>query len=310
LLQYHYYLTDVFTRQLFGGAQIAVFPYAEKLNKEQMQLAARELNLSETVFIKKRDPLTGTLILRVFSPQEEVNFAGPPIIASAFVLARIGGIELKDGETSVVFKQNVGDIEAHISSENGKPTSVQFTRTVSPVVDCFAPLSEELAGFLSLTSADIDSKKYSARLVSCGFPYLIVPVHHYETVRKARFDYSVWSQSTAPQTAAQEILLFSPKTAHPETDFHTRLLGPRIGISEDPPVGSAMPAFASYLCSFDSLRKGTYAFAVDRGEARQRRSVLHLEMDHKGLDSLTLRVGGGAVMVAEGVMTIPEIGQL
>jgi trans-2,3-dihydro-3-hydroxyanthranilate isomerase len=76
---------------------------------------------------------------------------------------------------------------------------------------------------------------------------------------------------------------------------------------EDPPVGNAMPAFASYLCSFDFMKKGTYTFTVDRGDENNRRSVLNLEMDHKGEYTLTIRVGGAAVMVAEGVMTIPEI---
>jgi len=67
-----------------------------------------------------------------------------------------------------------------------------------------------------------------------------------------------------------------------------------------------MPAFASYLCSFDFMQKGTYTFTVDRGEQSNRRSVLNLEMDHKGENMLTIRVGGAAVMVAEGVMSIPE----
>jgi trans-2,3-dihydro-3-hydroxyanthranilate isomerase len=74
---------------------------------------------------------------------------------------------------------------------------------------------------------------------------------------------------------------------------------------KDPPGGSAMPAFASYLCSFEFVQKGTYTFAVDRGDERNRRSVLNLEMDNKGSDTLTIRVGGAAVMVAEGVMNIP-----
>jgi trans-2,3-dihydro-3-hydroxyanthranilate isomerase len=69
-----------------------------------------------------------------------------------------------------------------------------------------------------------------------------------------------------------------------------------------------MPAFASYLCSFEFMQKGTYTFAVDRGEQSNRRSVLNLEMDHKGEDTLTIRVGGAAVMVAEGVMTVPDLG--
>lgn len=306
-MKYNYYIADVFTRQIFSGAQIAVFPYAESLNKEQMQLVARELNLSETVFVKKRDVRTGKIVMRVFSPQREIDFAGHPIIASAFVLASVGAIELTGPITPVVFQQNAGEIEVNISGENGQPTFVQFTRKVSAVIDRFAPSTEELANFLSLQPSEFDTKKYSARLVSCGFPYLIVPVFNYETVRKARFNYAAWSQSTAPQTAAQEILLFSPKTPHVDADFNARLFGPRIGIHEDPPVGSAMPAFACYLCSFEFLQKGTYTFAVDRGEEKHRRSVLNLEMDHKGLDSLTLRVGGEAVMVAEGVMTIPDL---
>jgi len=143
--------------------------------------------------------------------------------------------------------------------------------------------------------------------VSCGLPYLIVPVWQYESVRTAKFNAAAWSESNAPQTAAQEILLFSPKTPFADADFNVRLLGSRIGLHEDPPVGSAMPAFASYLCSFDFMQKGTYTFSVDRGDAYNRRSVLNLEMDHKGEDELTIRVGGAAVLVAEGVMTVPEL---
>lgn len=305
-MKYDYYIADVFTRQIFSGAQIAVFPNAETLNKQQMQLVARELNLSETVFVKKRDKLTGRRVMRVFSPQRELDFAGHPIIATAFVLASIGDIELNATITPVLFEQNAGAIEVNISAEDGKPTFVQFTRKVSSIIDRFAPTTEELASFLSIEPGAIDTKKYSPRLVSCGFPYLVVPVFSYETVRKARFNYATWSQSSAPQTAAQEILLFSPKTSLADANFHARLLGSRIGIHEDPPVGSAMPAFAAYLCSFESMQKGTYTFSVDRGEEKHRRSVLNLEMDHKGTDTLTLRVGGEAVLVAEGRMTVPD----
>jgi trans-2,3-dihydro-3-hydroxyanthranilate isomerase len=156
-----------------------------------------------------------------------------------------------------------------------------------------------------LQIADIDHKKYSPRLVSCGFPYLVVPVWHYQSVRKARFNYKSWSQSAAPQTAAQEILLFAPKSPEPDADFHARLLGPNIAIYADPPVGSAMPAFCSYLCSFEHTRKGTHAFAVERGEQTSRRSLIQLEMDHKQQEKLTVRVGGRAVLFAEGTVELP-----
>ncbi|MCX7103391.1 MAG: PhzF family phenazine biosynthesis protein [Methylobacter sp.] len=305
-MNYKYFIADVFTRQIFSGAQIAVFPQAKGLNKQQMELIARELNLSETVFVLQPDPRSSTRVMRIFSPHREIDFAGHPIIATAFVLGSMGLIELNEAVTPIIFKQNTGALEVNISAQEGIPTFVQFTRTVSSFVDRFAPTSEELASFLAIDPAEIDNKKYAPRLVSCGFPYLIVPVWNYETVRKAKFNYAAWSQSAAPQTAAQEILLFAPKTPFADSDFNARLLGSRIGINEDPPVGSAMPAFASYLCSFEHLKKGTYTFAVDRGDDMNRRSVLNLEMDHKGLNTLTIRVGGEAVMVAEGIMTVPE----
>ena len=305
-MKYNYYIADVFTKQIFSGAQIAVFPNAEGLTNEQMQLIAKELNLTETVFVFHPDKQLTCRKLRIFSPQGEIDFAGHPIIAAAYVLAHCGDIQLTAAITPIVFEQNAGPFNINISAEQGQPSFVQFTRKVSSVIDYFTPSDEELSAFLSLQASELDHKKYATRLVSCGVPYLIVPVWRYESVRKAKFNYSAWSSSNAPQTAAQEILLFSPKTPFADADFNARLLGPRIGMHEDPPVGNAMPAFASYLCSFEFMQKGTYTFAVDRGEENSRRSLLNLEMDHKGEDTLTIRVGGTAVMVVEGVMNIPD----
>jgi trans-2,3-dihydro-3-hydroxyanthranilate isomerase len=242
--------------------------------------------------------------MKTFSPYGEIDYTGHPIIAAAYVSAFSGGVELSEQYTSLIFEQNVGLVNVNITNTDGKPSFIQYTRQVSPIVDYYTPTENELANFLDIEETHIDTKKYSTRLVSCGFPYLVVPVYYYETLRKARFNLSAWSQSVAPQTSAQEILLVSPKTPHRDSNFSLRLLGPNIGIHDDPPVGSAMAAFASYLCSFDHTRKGTYSVAVDRGDEKSRRSVINLEMDHKGEDKLTIRIGGEAVLVAEGVMKI------
>lgn len=298
----NYYIADVFTRELFQGAQIAVFPNAESLSDEQMALLAREMNLSETVFLSAIGDNPTELRMRVFNPFGEISFAGHPIIAAAFVLAESGQIELSSAITAIKLEQNVGMIDVNISSEEGKATFIQFTQKVSSILDRFAPTDEELARFLGIQQSELDHKKFAPRLVSCGFPYLIVPVWNYETVREAKFNYSAWSQSAAPQTAAQEMLLFSPKTPFQDADFNLRLLGPRIGINDDPPVGNAIPAFCSYLTSFDHIQKGTHAFAVDRGDANSRRSVLNIEMDNKREEQLTIRVGGNAVMFSQGTI--------
>lgn len=301
-----YYIADVFTKQLFNGAQIAVFPNADGLSDTTMKLLARELNLSETVFVLHPDKADDRRKLRIFSPKKELDFAGHPIIATAYVLGLCGDIRLSQTITPMIFEQNAGAIAVNITAENGKPTFVQFTRKVLAIVDRFAPTDEELAGFLSLKQSELDHLKYSPRLVSCGFPYLIVPVWNYESVRHAKFNMTAWSQSIAPQTAAQEILLFAPKSPFPDADFNARLFGPHIGLHDDPPIGSAMPALAAYLCSFEHTQKGTHVFAVDRGDADSRRSVINLEMDNKGHESVMLRVGGEAVLFARGTIELPE----
>ena len=305
-MNYKYYIADVFTNQVFNGAQVAVFPVADGLSDQVMLKIAREVHLSETVFLFKQHDSDNSWQMRVFSPIAEIDYTGHPVIAAAYVLASCGELDLKEKNTSLVFEQNIGSVFVNVSGSNSKPSFIQYTRQVTPVVDYYAPTDGEIAKILSISEAEIDNKKYSTRLVSCGFPYLIVPVFYYETVRKARFNFSVWTQSTAPQTAAQEILLVSPRTPNKDSEFAVRLLGPNIGVHQDPPVGSTMAAFASYLCSFDFMREGTYTYAVERGDEKVRRSVLNLEMDHKGEDKLTIRVGGEAVVVSDATMYIPE----
>ncbi|HIB61742.1 MAG TPA: PhzF family phenazine biosynthesis protein [Methylococcaceae bacterium] len=301
----NFYITDVFTKQAFGGAQVAVFPDASGLEKEQMAIMAKELNLTESVFVMPPEETDDSYRMYVFTPNGEVDFSGHPIIATGFVLASSGIITLEGTNTALTLQQNVGPID--VSGEWNRPEFVRFSRQFSSIVDRFAPRDVELAQILSIAPELIDNKHYTARLVFCGAPYLVVPVHSYEAVREARFDFNAWSQSVAPQTTAQEVLLFSRKSAHQDIDFHCRLLGSKIAHYDDPPVGTAMPALAAYLCSYDHIREGTYTFSVDRGEAKNRRSVLSLEMDKKAKQLKTLRLGGEAVLVAEGSMKVPEL---
>ncbi|MCF6251665.1 MAG: PhzF family phenazine biosynthesis protein [Methylococcaceae bacterium] len=305
-MNYKYYIADVFTNQVFNGAQVAVFPVADGLSDQMMLKISREIHLTETVFLFKQHDSENSWQMRVFSPTAEIDYTGHPVIAAAYVLASSGELGLTEKNTTLVLEQNTGPVFVSVSGANGKPNFIQYTRQVSPVVDYYAPTDGEIANILNISETDIDNKKYCTRLVSCGFPYLIVPVFYYETVRKARFNFSVWTQSTAPQTAAQEILVVSPRTPNKDSEFAVRLLGPNIGVHQDPPVGSTMASFAAYLCSFDFMREGTYTYAVERGDEKVRRSVLNLEMDHKGEDKLTIRVGGEAVVVADATMYIPE----
>ncbi|MFH0342885.1 MAG: PhzF family phenazine biosynthesis protein [Chromatiales bacterium] len=306
-----YYTADVFTHSVFHGAQIAVFPHARGLDAAMMQLIARELNLPQTVFVFPPLEDTGRRRIRIFSPLAEAEFGGHGIIAAAFVLASMGAIALPQPHTPVVLEQTSGPVEVHITRDPkapATPTRAQFSMKTRYTIDRFVPAEDELAGILSLGVSDLRAPRaprYTPLLVSCGYPYLIVPISSYAAVRRAQFNYTAWSQSTAPAIFAREVLLFSRHSETPRFDFHARLVAPHIGIGDDPPIASAMPAFAGYLCSHPHIRTGTYSFTIERGEARARKSLLSVEMNNQRTADLTVRVGGPAVMVSKGLMSIP-----
>ena len=164
-MKYNYYIADVFTNKIFNGAQIAVFPNAEGLNAEQMALIAREFNLSETVFIFHKPDDEHARRMRIFSPLGEIDFAGHPIIAAAYVLALCGEVELSKPITPIVIEQNCGPIEVNVTRQDGKPTFIQFTRSSGSIVDRFAPTDEELAGFLGIEQSEIDHKNPPFRVI-------------------------------------------------------------------------------------------------------------------------------------------------
>ena len=298
-----YYTLDVFTNTPFQGVQTAVFPYAEKLSDESLIDIAREINVPETVFIYPVDE-DDTFKLRIFSPKGEIDFAGHPMLATAHVLLETGQIKLEGAYTSINLKQKSQDIVANISVNDDGAKFVQFTLQCMPVVDRYTPTGSELAKLLTINENDIDHSSYHTRLVSDGLPYLIVPLKSQDAVDKACFDLNAWSLSSAPAMAAQEIMLFSSKTNSSDSNFHVRLVGPNIGLHEDPPVGSAMPVFAAYIASHEEIREGTYSFAIDRGMAGKRRSLLQLEMDKHIGRPLTLRVGGDSVLVSKSELLV------
>ena len=302
-----FYTADAFTDKPFHGAQVAVFPHAEGLDRERMQLIAREFNLTETVFLSPPAKETEPRRMHIFSPSSEVNFAGHTIIAAAYVLASIGEIPLTRKHTPLVLKLNGGPVQVYITGDEGKPVFVQFALTTRAQIDRFVPAYGELADILSIKDFDVEKLKYTPLLVSDGDPYLIVPLRSYEAVRKARFNFNAWGQSSAPATLSQEIFLFSTDTRHPSSDFHGRLIGPQIGPKEDPPISPALPAFAHYLCAQPQVKAGTHTFTIDRGQPATRLSVLSVEMDNKQTEELTTRVGGQAVLISEGRFGLGEL---
>ena len=305
---------DVFTQTVFSGAQIAVVytvkdttekkEGGENLNDQQMQAIAAEFNVSDTVFVSAIDASKNHFSLRIFTPRKETGFGSHTIVAAAHVLAHVGQLNLKEKHTPLLLDHRGTQLTAHVSHDNGEIQLVQLSLTTGPIVDNYVPSTEDLSELLSLPSRDLSVKPYRSLLVSNNGVYIVIPVKNLEAIKSAEFNHKAWNQSLAPNTSAQQLLLFCQRGESPGADFHLKLLGPNIGRQEDPPVGAAIPAFSAYLCAHPHVKKGTYSFIAERGLQSSRQSLLHVELDNKGNDQLTLRVGGSAVVVCEGRMKI------
>lgn len=295
---------DVFTRNVFSGAQIAVVLDAETLNDKQMQTVATEFAVSDTVFVRAIDAKKNYFSLRIFTPVKETGCGSHTTVAAAYALAHAGALSLKEKHTPILLEHRGNQLNVHVSHNQGEIELVQLSWVTQPIVDNYVPGNGELAELLSLPERALEVKPYRSLLVSNNGIYIVVPVRGLESIKAAQFNARAWHQSLAAHTAAQQLLLFTQQCENPGSDFHLKLFSPNIGPQQDPPVGAAIPAFGAFLCAHQHIKPGTYSFIAERGLQSVRQSLLHVELDNKGKENLTLRVGGEAVIASEGRMKI------
>ena len=293
-----FYTADVFTSAMFGGNQLAVFPDASKIPPRLMQPIARELNLSETVFVLPPEDAKHTRKIRIFTPGTELPFAGHPTVGTAFVLASIGEVTLRESETAIVFEEGVGPVAVTIRGDGGQPTYCELTSAKIPELGPPPPPVEEVAAVLSLRPEEIRSNALAPRGASCGVPYFFVPLRDLDSLGRARPDLSVWERSFA-NTFAPNLYPFVETAGADGADIRGRMFAPWMGIPEDPATGSAAAAMAGYLVAARPPRTETVRWVVDQGVEMGRPSRMHLACDRAGDRVAAVRVGGASVMVAE-----------
>ncbi len=302
-MHYRYHTADVFTDRPFGGNQLAVFPQAEGLAGGQMQQIARELNLSETVFVLPPEEPAHSRKLRIFTPQIEVPFAGHPTVGTALVLAQVGEIALTGERTTIVLEERVGPIAVVIRSESGRPVDAQFTTAVLPEFGPPPPPPEDIARMLSLAEADLLLETRPPVAVSCGLPFLFVPLRDLDAVRRAQLRLQDWERLLSDYWAPH-VHVFAHDAELPGCDLHARMFAPGAGVPEDPATGSAAAALAGLLAARSPEQGGTLRWTVEQGLEIGRPSVIEIEADKAGGEIVAVRVGGSAVMMSEGLMRI------
>ena len=297
-----FHTLDVFTGRTFGGNPLGVFPDSTHLSTEVMQSIAREMNLSESVFLGPPETPEGTARVRIFTPGVEVPFAGHPTVGTAIFLARTMGAGA--GDTTLVLEENVGPVPVDVRFENGAPVFARFTTAMLPEHRPSPHSCAELAAMVGLDESEVCTGDLEPELVSCGLPYHIVPVASIEAVRRAFLDMSLWGSMLA-DSWAHHVYLVCMDGEGDGVDVRVRMFAPGSGVPEDPATGSAAAALAGYLSRADGREEGSLSWTVEQGLEMGRPSIIHVEADRARGATSAVRVGGSAVAVSRGTMIVP-----
>lgn len=298
-----FYTADVFTTEAFGGNPLAVFPQAAGIVADRMQAIARELNLSETVFVLPPETATGTRRLRIFTPGGEIPFAGHPTVGTAFVLAAIGEIPLVgDDDTAIVFEEGVGPVPVTIRSRAGRPVFSELAAAQTPIVGPVDLSIADLAAMVGLEPAELTVPGWQPATASCGLPFTVIPVRDGATLGRSRLNLTRWENQLATSDAPQVYLV----TGLGGDRLTVRMFAPALGIPEDPATGSAAAALGGYLVQGRSLPDGEHQWAIDQGQAIQRPSHLSVTVAIDQGQITGVRVGGSSVLISEGIIYRPQ----
>lgn len=295
-MPHRYIIADVFTEQAFGGNQLAVLPDARGLSTRAMQSLAREFNFSETTFVLPADDANHAFRVRIFTPANELPFAGHPTVGTAAVLAREGLIP-RTG--TVVFEEGVGPVSVDVDVSDARAFARLNLETgvKSPYE---RPSRETAAAALSLP---VDTVR-DAWFASVGVPFAFIHLADRDAVDRASLDYAAWNAGFSHEFG-RSLYLFAGELAA-GSGLYARMFAQDMGIAEDPATGSAAATLAGSLAERLPEREGVFTWHIDQGVKMGRPS--HIEASAAKRDGRTVRVmaGGAAVIVAEGTIQVPE----
>jgi trans-2,3-dihydro-3-hydroxyanthranilate isomerase len=298
-----YVLLDVFTDAPLAGNPLAVVLDCAGLDAARMLQIAREFNLSETVFVLPAANPVHSARLRIFTPAMELPFAGHPTIGSAVLLARQSMGDVDEFEKVLVLEEGVGPVRCGVWGRGRKQGHAIFDLPRLPV-EATAPQDRNaIAGALGLVASEIGFENHRPSAWSAGMPVSFVPVRNLAVMSKVVPQAALWSVAfgaPVPDVA----FLYTRETEGLGRQFHARMFAPGLGLTEDPATGAAAAAFAGVVQTFDTPPAGSRRIIIEQGFEMGRPSLITLETDSEGGRLVAARVGGDAVIVAEGMLDI------
>jgi trans-2,3-dihydro-3-hydroxyanthranilate isomerase len=293
MMNIRFFITDVFAENPLAGNQLATFFDFGNLDGRQMQRIARETNFSETTFVTSSEESRGGYDVRIFTPNEEIPFAGHPTLGTAYLIREK---LIRKKVEKVVLNLKVGQIPVTFTYGSKLAWMRQrvpmFGRKFS---------SEEAAGVLGLENEDIDDR-WPVEEVSTGLPFFIVPLRSLVALKRILVNTAAIRSLNAG--GADSIpLAFVPEGQEAGQRFSVRVFPILQGISEDPATGSGNGCLAAYLVKNAYAGSQNIEAKVGQGYEIGRPSTLYLKAWMSG-DEIIVNVGGKVSEVATGAWNV------
>jgi trans-2,3-dihydro-3-hydroxyanthranilate isomerase len=287
-----FYIVDVFAETKLTGNQLAVFINAKSLTADKMQRIAKEMNFSETTFITSNKDQENGYDVRIFTPENELPFAGHPTLGTAYVIQKE---IIKKQVDKIHLNLKVGQIPVSLQSKNNQ-IDILWMKQKTPIFgNEYGP--EQWTEILGLEKGDFE-ENYPICEVSTGVFCFIVPLKTLDAVKRAQINLNKFYEFIK-NTNAKATLIFAKETYKEENDLNVRFFAHYLGVPEDPATGSANGCLAAYLVKYKYFGRNQVDIRVEQGYELGRPSLLLLKAEDSG-DIIDINVGGKVFMVAKG----------
>jgi len=302
---YEFVQLDVFTQTALKGNPLAIFTDARGLSDDEMQAIAREMNLSETTFILPGDPeieaKQGKKV-RIFTVMEELPFAGHPTLGTALHLYASAPDSQKSAEITLDLKVGKIPVRFTANSEHAGRNRVDgqvFGEMRQRDPEFGATFSREEVARVIGIAADEIPPDWPIQIVSTGFPFAIVPFRNQETLANLNFSYAQ-AAKFLKDTEAKFSYFVCPQRREDRLETRARMF---FYGGEDPATGSAAGCAASWMVQH-RIANSDEQVLIRQGVEIRRPSEIHVRATRDGQRVTNVRVGGYAVEVLRGRVTI------
>ena len=295
-----FYTVDVFSNKIFGGNPLAIFTNSDDISNDLMQSIASEVNYSETVFIQKPKNKDNTAKIKIFTPKNELPFAGHPNVGTGFLLSCFPNlIPGKYSRNKMVFEEIAGLVNV-IPEYNGATVVGSKIEAPNKFHKLETVPTSAIQNCIETNEGSIITSNDPPIVAGVGLDFVIAEVQNQEILNNARCNISAFSEADKNFSYGDDFFSLMIYSRGDKQNIFARVFAPLSGIVEDAATGSACGALGALLASQNNNRSNKYNYKIHQGEMIGRPSLINVSiLKEKGQIKRTY-ISGECVLVSKG----------